>query len=168
MSSLEAAHDILHPLQKSLGFPWKQNISDRAHYPQFMCMSLLTRDGERDRRRLNERIKALKNQDKTNPLVSDTVQAFKNLPIHVPAVWDRSNLDIREGEIRIVDFPSRIQFHSKAKVLNLLEENVSVLLSAWLSGITILTYPSALIEMRLTESCSLPWKYPVDPNTRKC
>jgi len=139
MSRLEAAHDVLHSPQKNSGFPWKQNLADRAHYPQFMCTSLRIRDGKRDRKRLDERIKALKNQDKTNAPVSDIVDAFKNLASSVPNIWNGSNLDIEEGEVQIVDFPSRRQFHSKTKVLDLLMENVSILMSLLICNITMLT-----------------------------
>ncbi|KAF4627020.1 hypothetical protein G7Y89_g11137 [Cudoniella acicularis] len=123
MSSIEAAHDVLHPLQKNSGFPWKQNLADRAHHPQFMCTSLRIRDGARDKKRLKGRIKALKNQDKTNPLVSDKVSAFRNLANNVPDVWSAGNLDIKDGEVQIVDFPLGMEFHSEAKVLDLFEEN---------------------------------------------
>ncbi|KAE9362615.1 hypothetical protein N431DRAFT_551124, partial [Stipitochalara longipes BDJ] len=120
MSSLEAAHDFLHPLQQSSGFPWKQNLPDHAHHPQFMCTSLRIRDGERDGKRLQERIEALRNQDKSNALVSDK---FKGLASSAPKAWDRSYLDIEDGEVRIVDFPARKESRSKTDVIDLLMEN---------------------------------------------
>ena len=124
MSSLEAAHDVLHPLQRDSGFPWKENLADRAHHPQFMSTSLAIRDGKLDQTRLQERISALKNQDKTNPLVSSKVDTFKGLATSVPIVWNEKDLDITEGEVRIVDFPSKTVSHSKADVIELLKENV--------------------------------------------
>jgi hypothetical protein len=136
MSSLEAAHDVLHPLQQSSGFPWKQNLPDHAHHPQFMCTSLRIRDGERDGKRLQERIEALKNQDKSNALVSDI---FKDLASSTPKVWAQSDLDIEDGEVQIVDFPSRRQSHLKTEVVDLLVENVSPLVSPIFCSMTVLT-----------------------------
>jgi hypothetical protein len=128
VSGHDTAHEVLYPVLQNPFFPWKQNLPDYAH-PQFMCTSLWTRDGERDRKRLGQRIQALKDQDKTNALVSDIVGTVKNLASSVPDSWTPSNLDIEEGEVRIVDFPSRKQSHSKNEVLDLLMENVSLLIS---------------------------------------
>jgi hypothetical protein len=126
MSSLEAAHDVLHPLQKDSGFPWKQNLADRVHHPQFMSTSLDIRDGKLDQTRLKGRINALNNQDKTNPLVSSEDDVFKGLATSVPIAWNEKDLDITEGEVRIVDFPSKTVSHLKGDVIELLKENVRI------------------------------------------
>jgi hypothetical protein len=126
ISSLEAANDVPHLLEENPRFPWKQNLSDHTHHPQFMCTSLLTRDSESDRRGLNKRIKLLETRDKTNALVADDVKAFNDLASSVPKVWTRKDLDVEEGEIRIVDFPAIKQFQSKSDVITRLVENVSI------------------------------------------
>jgi hypothetical protein len=149
MSSLEAAHDVLHPLQKNSAFPWKHNLVDQAHHPQFMSTSLRIRDGERDQKSLDGWIKALKTQERTNPLVL----IFENLATRDSNVWNEHDLDVGEGEVLVVDFPSRRQSQSKSEVLKLFMKNVSMLISPLLYKVMMLT--DKLFAQACRSGCNL-------------
>jgi hypothetical protein len=149
MPSLEAAHHVLHPLQKTLAFPWKHNLVDQAHHPQFMSTSLRIRDGERDQKSLDGWVKVLKTQERTNPLVL----IFENLATRDSNVWNEHDLDVEEDEVWVVDFPSRRQSQSKGEVLNLFMKNVSILISRLLCKVMMLTYEFSAQACR--SGCSL-------------
>jgi hypothetical protein len=112
---LEALRDISQPKRKELELPWRDNVRmGYSYYPQFMQVSLETRDASRDRHLIEGRSKKLSKQnqqqiaERLNLSKKKTKTLSEFLKDQIPGEWSLESLEHKDHHMRISDFPLKL------------------------------------------------------------
>ena len=98
---LEALHDITKPSRHETKFSWRENVRvGYPYYPQFMQISLASREASQDRRQLEAKLKMLLRTHRTTPIT----KLLGNLDTVFPSKWTIEGLNLRDHQMFIADF----------------------------------------------------------------
>jgi hypothetical protein len=118
---LEAVRDIMKPNRHESKIPWQKTVRvGHPYYPQFMQVSLATREAAQDRHTLEEKLKVLSRQNRTTPVI----KLLSNLDAF-PCKWDLEKLQLRIDQMNVFDFTLETGWQA-VDLTQLLVENVRI------------------------------------------
>jgi hypothetical protein len=119
---LTAVRDITRPNRVEAKLLWRENVRlGCPYYPQFMQVSLATREASRDRHLLEEKLKILSRQNRTTPII----KLLSNVDAVFPSKWIPDGLKVRTDQLTVFDFKLGTGWRS-VDLIELLLENVRI------------------------------------------